>query len=78
MLWTKFTLTASKKRTERDALEFTRRMQCGSPVINVYEIDKEAMEGLKVIKIAKPDMDWLKISFFLTPLIFSPKNYVLL
>ena len=28
-------------------------------MINVYEIDKEALKGLKVLKIAKPDMDWL-------------------
>lgn len=54
-------LTANKKRAERDALEFTYRMQCGSPVVNVYEIDKKALKGLKVLKVARPNMDWLKL-----------------
>ena len=49
----------NKKIAERDAQEMTHRMQCGSPVVNIYEIDKEALKGLKVLKIAKPDMDWL-------------------
>lgn len=49
----------NKKVAERDAQEMTHRMQCGSPVINVYEIDKEALKDLKVLKIAKPDLDWL-------------------
>ena len=29
----------NKKIAERDAQEMTHRMQCGSPVVNVYEID---------------------------------------
>ena len=49
----------NKKIAERDAQEMTRRMQCGSPVVNVYEIDKEALKGLKVLRIAKPDTEWL-------------------
>ena len=50
----------NKKDAEHDAQEMARRMESGSPVLNIFEIDNKALNGLKILRIINTNMKWVR------------------
>ncbi len=50
----------NKKDAEHDAQEMSRRMESGSPILNIFEIDNASLNGLKILRVSNTNLKWVR------------------
>lgn len=54
-----FYLTSDLEQAKKWALRTQKIRESGTPIVSVYEFDDQALQNLRVLSFASPDLDWL-------------------